>query len=152
MYIGDLARATGLSIDTLRYYEKIGLIPPPLRDAGGRRVYDAETLRWIAFLQRLKATGMGIADMLAYARLRAEGDQTSAPRRKMLETLRALVAAQIRDLTDCLEILDGKIETYRTIEAGLAADGQTESLSHDASNDRRAGHRRKPLRPRLETT
>ena len=136
MYIGDLAAASGLSVDTLRYYEKIGLIPRPLRDGGGRRVYDAETLRWVEFLKRLKTTGMGIADMLAYARLRAEGDRSSAARRHMLEARRRLVARQIHDLTDCLEILDGKIDTYLAIEAGLAADGHQESQRHDASPDR----------------
>lgn len=135
MYIGDLAAATGLSVDTLRYYEKIGLIAPPLRDSGGRRVYDADTLRWVDFLKRLKATGMGIADMVTYARLRAEGDRTSASRRLMLEERRALIRAQIQNLMDCLEMLDGKIETYLAIEAGqqspMVADGQTKDQAHD---------------------
>ncbi len=154
MFIGDLAVASGLSVDTLRYYEKIGLIARPLRDRGGRRVYDADALRWVEFLKRLKTTGMGIADMLAYARLRAGGDRTSALRRKMLEERRALVRQQIQDLTDCLEVLDGKIDSYLAIEAGAAADGPTMDEHHDRSNVAHATEPRTsdPLRHRLEKT
>jgi DNA-binding transcriptional MerR regulator len=162
MFIGDLAASTGLSVDTLRYYEKIGLIARPLRDSGGRRVYDAGALRWVEFLKRLKATGMGIADMLTYARLRAEGDRTSASRREMLVERRALVRAQLQDLTECLDILDGKIETYRAIEADLAADRQPKEQSDDRPNigpsaapkSNRHGStvRQKPVRSWLETT
>lgn len=120
MFIGDLARASGLSIDTLRWYEKIGLLPPPPRDRGGRRVYPAETLTWIAFLARLKATGMNIAGMLDYARLRAAGEGTTVERRELLEAHRAHVVAEIAALRENLAALDDKIETYRTIEARLA--------------------------------
>jgi DNA-binding transcriptional MerR regulator len=126
MYIGDLARACGLSIDTLRWYEKIGLLPPPPRDRGGRRVYPPETLTWIAFLGRLKATGMSIAGMLDYARLREAGEGTTAARRALLETHRDAVVAEIAALTENLAALDDKIATYRTIEARLALSSDDE--------------------------
>lgn len=121
MFIGELARLSGLTQDTLRWYEKIGLVPPPLRDRGGRRVYPGETLAWIAFLGRLKATGMSIAEMTVYARLRAEGDGTLAARREMLERHRLRVAADIAALTEALASLDDKIDTYRRLEAEAAA-------------------------------
>jgi DNA-binding transcriptional MerR regulator len=120
MHIGDLARLSGLSIDTLRWYEKIGLIRRPPRDAGGRRVYPEDTLVWIAFLGRLKATGMSVAGMLDYARLREAGEGTSAVRRALLEAHRARVLAEIATLTENLAVLDDKIETYRAIEARIA--------------------------------
>lgn len=126
MYIGDLARASGLSIDTLRWYEKIGLLPPPPRDRVGRRVYPPETLTWIAFLARLKATGMNIAGMLDYARLREAGEATAAARRGLLETHRDAVVAEIETLRENLAALDDKIATYRTIEARLARSSDDE--------------------------
>lgn len=121
MLIGDLARRTGLSADTLRWYEKIGLIPAPTRDRGGRRVYGEDILVWIAFLGRLKATGMSIAEMRTYARLRAEGPATTRARRELLERHRADVAAEIAALTANLTALDDKIETYRAVEAEAAS-------------------------------
>ena len=60
MKIGQLSELTGLSIDTLRYYEKIGLIDPPFRK-GGQRLYDPDAVRWIDFLKALKATGARVA-------------------------------------------------------------------------------------------
>lgn len=122
MKIGDLAARTGLSVDTLRYYEKIGLIPAPLRDAGGRRVYDASILRWLQFLERLKATGMGIRDRLAYAELRARGAETARERREMIERHRQKVAGSLWEMQKTLELLDEKVETYRKIEAGEIED------------------------------
>jgi DNA-binding transcriptional MerR regulator len=136
MKIGDLARASGLSIDTLRYYEKIGLLPRARR-AGGQRIYGEDILTWIDFLKRLKATGMPIAEMITYARLREAGPETSALRRQMMEAHRASVAARIAELDANLAVLDGKIETYRAIEAELAtsaASGQPESSSHDRTD------------------
>lgn len=122
MFIGDLAATSGLTIDTLRWYEKIGLIRRPPRDGGGRRVYPPDTPTWIGFLARMKATGMSVADMVGYARLRERGSTTTAERRAMLERHRVHVRAQIALLQENLVVLDEKIETYRAIEAKLAID------------------------------
>lgn len=123
MLIGDISERSGLSVDTLRYYEKIGLIPRPLRDGGGRRVYDTTILRWLVFLDRLKATGMGIRDRLRYADLRTQhGQESVRERRQMLESHRDKIAADVRQLTETLELLDGKVELYQKIEAGEIED------------------------------
>jgi len=129
MRIGDLAEKSGLSTDTLRYYEKIGLIPRPLRDAGGRRVYDRTILRWIEFLDRLKATGMGIKDRLRYAELRTLGSASLTERREMLEAHRKKVAADIARLTETLDVLDDKVDLYRRMEAGETVDPAFESCA-----------------------
>ena len=121
MKIGDVSARTGLSIDTLRYYEKIGLIDPPYR-AGGRREYDESVLGWISFLQTLKATGMQLSQMIDYARMRREGTSTAAPRRRILEQQREAVRSRIAELEDCLQLLDHKIENYEGIEAAHAAE------------------------------
>ncbi len=71
MKIGTLARRSGLSAHTLRYYERIGLLPYADRDGSGQRDYDASILNWIEFLGRLKAANMPIREMLRYAELDA---------------------------------------------------------------------------------
>ena len=112
MWIGEVAARTGLSPDTLRFYEKIGLIAPPLRDAGGRRDYGDEVIGWAVFLGRLNATGMKQSDRVRYARLRAQGPATAAQRRAMLEDHRAGVRDRIAALTEALGLLDRKIADY----------------------------------------
>ncbi|MDO5630495.1 MAG: MerR family transcriptional regulator [Paracoccus sp. (in: a-proteobacteria)] len=127
MQIADFAQQTGLSPDTLRYYEKIGLLPPPLRDAGGRRVYQRRDLDWARFLIRLRQIGMPIAEMLTYARLRAGGDVTAVARRDLLARHRAALAARIDGLSECLSVLDQKIAIYQAMVSEKDAD-------HDPKN------------------
>jgi DNA-binding transcriptional MerR regulator len=115
MKIGELSYKCGISIDTLRYYEKAGLIEPPWRD-GGRRDYSDDALAWIKFLKSLKATGMKLSDMARYAQLRSKGNSTSAERRQMLESQRAVVLSRIAELEECLTMLDFKISNYSEIE------------------------------------
>lgn len=117
MKIGELARQTGLSVDTLRFYERIGLIQRPARDGGGRRDYDPAVLDWIAFLGRLAATGMRQADRVRYAALRRQGDATLAARRAMIEAHRTAIASRVAELNAALALMDDKIETYRRMEA-----------------------------------
>jgi len=116
MKIGKLSELTGLSIDTLRYYERIGLIDPPFRQ-GGQRLYDPDAVRWIDFLKALKATGMSLEDMKRYALMRAKGNATAANRRVMLENQHAVVLKRIEELTACAALLDYKIANYHEIEA-----------------------------------
>ncbi|MGH3469959.1 MAG: MerR family transcriptional regulator [Thermocrispum sp.] len=117
--IAEAAVRSGLSIDTLRYYERIGLIDPPARDAGGRRQYTADDLGWIEFLTRLRTTGMSIRGMQRYADLRREGPSTAGERRRMLLEQRAVVRARIEELTGCLGVLDYKIAHYAELERGV---------------------------------
>ena len=112
MKISELAKRTGLSAHTIRYYERIGLLPFADRDAGGQRDYDETVLIWIGFLKRLKTTGMPIREMLQYAELRAQGDQTGPERRALLEQHRERVRAHLAELEDSLLVLDTKIDTY----------------------------------------
>ena len=93
----------------------------PLRDAGGRRVYQTRDLDWARFLIRLRQIGMPIAEMLDYASLRADGDTTAAARRDLLAHHRAALAARIEGLTDCLCVLDQKIAIYEAMISGKDA-------------------------------
>lgn len=132
MKIGDLARHTGLTIDTLRYYEKIGLLPKAARDAGGRRHYDALTLRWIEFLKRLKQTGMPLSEMIRYAQWREQGDITAAARRQLLQAHKTRVEAQKAAIEDNLAAITLKIDTYYALEAALKGDAPVpEAFAND---------------------
>jgi DNA-binding transcriptional MerR regulator len=124
MKIGELAKRSGLSAHTLRYYERIGLLPVADRAASGHRDYDAAILVWIEFLGRMKTTGMPIREMLRYAKLRAAGDATIDARRELLEAHREKVRAHAAELQACLAVLDTKI-------AGYAGASQVET-KHDA--------------------
>lgn len=116
MKIGDLAKRSGLSAHTIRYYERIGLLPYAGRDRSGQRDYDASILAWIEFLGHLKMTGMPIRNMLEYARLRDLGEETGPERQKMLEQHRAVVQAHVAKLQSCLSVLDIKIAGYADAE------------------------------------
>lgn len=117
--IAQAAESSGLSIDTLRYYERIGLVDPPARDSGGRRVYTEADLTWLSFLTRLRTTGMPIRMMREYARLRRHGVTTASRRRQILQEHRAQVRKHVEELNVCLGVLDHKISNYEQCEQGL---------------------------------
>lgn len=138
MKIGELARRSGLSAHTIRYYERIGLLPPPDKNASGHRDYDVSILTWIDFLGRLKAIGMPVREMLRYAVLREQGDGTEAERQAILETHRDHVRARHAALRENLSVLDTKIAFYAaTISAGDPATGKgTKDNDHDHERDK----------------
>jgi DNA-binding transcriptional MerR regulator len=112
MKIGELAKITKLSSHTLRYYERIGLLPRAHRSSSGHRIYDEATLIWLEFLGRLKATDMSIKEMQYYASLRQKGVTTELERLQLLELHRMKVRIKLADLKICLSALDSKIDTY----------------------------------------
>jgi DNA-binding transcriptional MerR regulator len=112
MKIGELARRSGLTAHTIRYYERIGLLPYASRDRSSQRDYDASILIWIAFLSRLKTTGMPIREMLRYAALRERGAATERERQMLLEGHRERVRAHVAALQASLLALDDKIAGY----------------------------------------
>ncbi len=112
MKIGELARRSGLSAHTIRYYERIGLLPRAARDPSRQRNYDASVLIWIAFLDRLKTTRMPIREMRRYSTLRERGAVSEPERRTLLEEHRKRVRADVAALRGCLLVLDDKIAGY----------------------------------------
>lgn len=113
--IDEVARLTGLTAHTLRYYERIGLIAPVARAAGGQRRYAARDLAWIEFLLRLRATRMPIGTMQSFARLRAQGDATVGERHALLKRHLAEVRAEICQLQQSAAVLEAKIAHYHGI-------------------------------------
>jgi DNA-binding transcriptional MerR regulator len=129
--IAEAAHLSGLSIDTLRYYERIELIDPPARDSGGRRAYSEEDLAWLGFLTKLRTTGMPIRLMREYAKLRHQGMATATRRKNILIEHRRDVLDRIADLQACLEVLNYKITNYEQCERDLAGElaGRLEEAS-----------------------
>jgi DNA-binding transcriptional MerR regulator len=128
MKIGELAKRSGLTGHTIRYYERIGLLPRARRDRSGQRDYDDAILAWIEFLGRLKTTGMPIREMLVYARLRSEGASTTDERRALLERHRVGVRRRLSELQASLLVLDEKIAGY----AGATEDGSRHDQRQNA--------------------
>ncbi len=118
MQIGDFSKHSGLTIDAIRYYEKIGLIPTPLRDGGGRRIYGEDHLVWIAFLEVLKSTGMGIKDMARYVELRAQGPKSIAERLDLMKRHHATVGKEIKRLQNIDIVLSDKITMFQAVLDG----------------------------------
>ena len=110
--IGEFSKQTKISIYTLRYYEKEGLIKPQRLD-NGRRVYTDRDITWMDFIKRLKATNMPIKEIQHYARLQGMGDSTFEERMELLINHRSTLVDEIAALQEHLANLDEKIGFYK---------------------------------------
>ncbi|MGK5531283.1 MerR family transcriptional regulator [Streptomyces sp. URMC 129] len=110
--ISEVAAHTGLSAHTLRWYERIGLMPHVDRSHTGQRRYTNRDLEWLAFVNKLRLTGMAVADMVRYADLVRQGDHTVAERGALLRATRESVLGRIAELQGTLAVLDYKIDLY----------------------------------------
>ncbi len=112
MHIGALANRTGRSIHTIRWYEAQGLIPGVERDAGRRRLYGEQHVGWLALMERLRRSGMSIAEMRRYTALVKLGRTTLAQRREMLAAHRERVLQTIAEHRAALKLIDAKVGFY----------------------------------------
>lgn len=110
--ISEVSAASGLTAHTLRWYERIGLLDPVDRSHSGQRRYSDGDLSRLAFLGRLRLTGMPVADMLRYVELAREGDDTVDDRHDLLVAHREEVRQRLSDLHATLAVLDYKIDLY----------------------------------------
>ncbi|WP_194831919.1 MerR family transcriptional regulator [Nocardia sp. XZ_19_369] len=110
--IGEVAERSGLSRDTLRWYERIGLMDYVGRDHAGKRRFSNRDLEWLALIGRLRTTGMTVADMVRYAELVRAGESTFPERLEMFRNTRAEVLAKIDELRQTVAVLDYKIDIY----------------------------------------
>src|SRR5450830_950152 len=139
--IQQAAAATGLSVHTLRYYERIGLLDPVLRQDNTHRMFRDEDLVWIGFLLKLRSTGLPIRDMLHYAQLRRQGDtaESVSARKALLQQHTQTVQQRLTELQSNLAILHKKIAIYDNMEAMLPANVSSppslpEELTHEHSH------------------
>lgn len=142
--IHDVAKRTGLTPYTLRYYERIGLIAPIGRAANGKRRYAVSDMAWIEFLLRLRTTRMPIGKMREFARLRGAGDSTLPDRRQMLEEHLADILSEVEAMRESATVLQAKIAHYRLLEQSFASDSN--------SNERYADEHSRSLRTRTRKT
>ncbi|WP_418956879.1 MerR family transcriptional regulator [Streptomyces tritici] len=122
--ISEVAALTGLTAHTLRWYERIGLMPHVDRSHTGQRRFTRRDLDWLAFVGKLRLTGMPVADMVRYAELVRAGDHTHAERQALLEATRRDVLHRIAELQDTLAVLDFKITHYGNL-TGIPAEAST---------------------------
>ncbi|QBD80223.1 MerR family transcriptional regulator [Ktedonosporobacter rubrisoli] len=121
--IQEVAEQTGLSVHTLRYYERVGLLDAIERASSGHRRYKAVDVTWILFLTRLRATGMSIRQMQDFANMRRRG-ATEEERLAFLEEHQRLVRAHMRELEDHMTVIETKIAHYKR----MIAQGQNVGL------------------------
>jgi len=112
MKIAEVSEKYGLSADTLRYYERVGLIPPVHRSDGGIRDYNELDLRRVDFIKCMRGAGLPIEVLIDYMELVQQGDSTTENRKEILVEQRDLLAARIEEMQKTLDLLNHKVEVY----------------------------------------
>lgn len=112
MNISQVSQKYGLSADTLRYYEKVGLIPPVHRTEAGLRDYQPEDCNWVEFIKCMRGAGLSIETLQKYVSLFQKGNKTLAQRKALLLAERDRIQAQIKTLQTTLKRLNYKIKVY----------------------------------------
>jgi DNA-binding transcriptional MerR regulator len=137
MSIGQMAERTGLSVHTLRFYEREGILASPVRRGpGGRRLYTDADAEWLTVCVNLRATGMPIPAIRQYTDLVRRGDGNEQQRLDLLRQHRTRVLAQMDTLQRCLDLISHKVAIYESITAptsppspcaptGAASNGKT---------------------------
>ena len=122
MTITEVSRRYDLSADTLRYYERVGLIPPVPRTRGGARDYDEASLGWVELIKCMRAAGVSIEALTEYCRLFQLGEETMEARKALLVEQRRQLLERMEDMQRSLERLDRKIEWHEELLGGKAAE------------------------------
>ena len=112
MTIKEVSEQYEISQDTLRYYERVGMIPPVKRTAGGIRNYTEEDLRWVGLAKCMRSAGLPVDAMIEYVRLFQEGDSTISARLQLLINQREVLLGQRKQIDETLNRLNYKISRY----------------------------------------
>jgi len=112
MKIAEVSEKYGLSADTLRYYERVGLIPPVNRNDGGIRDYNELDLRRVDFIKCMRSAGLPVEILIDYVALVQQGDKTIEARKDILIEQRQLLMDKMSKMQKTLDILNHKIEVY----------------------------------------
>lgn len=115
MTITEVSKKFDLTPDTLRYYERIGLIPGVNRTSGGIRDYNEIDCRWIEFIKCMRSAGLPIETLIEYVTLFQQGDNTIDARKNLLIEQRTQLAARIEEMRQTYEWLNLKIERYENM-------------------------------------
>ncbi len=129
--IQEMARQSGLSEHTLRYYERIGLLTPIPRDrSSGHRRYSADTVSVIESLSCLRGTGMSLGDIRTFLRLRQQGSLAATEQKALFTSHLAAVTEEMEQIKTRMEYLAGKVAYWTAVEAG---DMDKAELAKDAA-------------------
>jgi DNA-binding transcriptional MerR regulator len=112
MTIAEVSARYDLSQDTLRYYERVGLIPPVTRTPSGLRDYRESDLRWVEFIKCMRGAGVSIEALVEYVALFRQGPSSIAARKALLVDQRRQIAGRIEELQAALQRLDKKLDGY----------------------------------------
>lgn len=122
MTIAEVCKKYDLTADTIRYYERIGLIPTIPRTKNGIRDFDEESCRWIEFIKCMRSAGMEIEILLEYVKLFKQGKDTVVARKELLEEQREKLLKKQKDINATIKRLNYKLELYDEIISGKRKD------------------------------
>ena len=112
MTIAEASKKYDSSADTLRYYERIGLIPPVPRTKSGIRDYDEASCGWIQLMKCMRKAGVQIEALIEYVALYQQGEETARARKAILEEQREQLRMRLEEMQESLHLLDKKIQHY----------------------------------------
>ena len=115
MTISEVSKKYNITADTLRYYERIGLIPPVPRTKSGLRDYDESSCKWVNFIKCMRSAGLQIEALIEYVKLFQMGDETIEARKQLLIEQKELLEEKQREIASTLDRLNYKIENYDRI-------------------------------------
>lgn len=119
MTISEVSKRYGISQDTLRYYERVGVIPPVRRTKSGVRDYSEEDCGWVELAGCMRGAGLPLLALAEYVRLSQKGDETIPERRKLLIRQKEQLSVQLKAIQNTMERLEYKISCYdRAMETG----------------------------------
>ena len=122
MTIKEVSESMSITADTLRYYERIGLIPPVPRNKSGIRDYDESSCRWVEFIKCMRNAGMEIEALIEYVTLYKEGKNTALARKNLLIEQKEKFENKLEDITSTIDRLNYKIKLYDEIINGKRKD------------------------------
>ncbi len=122
MTIAEVSKKYDLTADTIRYYERIGLLEPVPRNESGIRNFDETSCKWIEFIKCMRSAGMEIEILLEYVNLFKQGKSTVVARKNLLEEQRVKLIEKQQSINATIERLDYKLELYDEIISGKRKD------------------------------
>ena len=132
MTIKEVSKKFGISQDTLRYYERVGMIPPVTRTSGGIRDYNESDLGWVSLSVCMRSAGLPIEAMIEYVKLYQQGDSTIPARLQLLLDQKDALTEQIRQIEQTMKRLDYKISVYeKAVKTGVLDWNEKECNNND---------------------
>lgn len=112
MTIAEVSRLYDISADTLRYYERVGLLPSIGRTSGGIRNYTEDDCNWVEYIKCMRSAGVSVETLVEYVALFHQGAATIPARKNLLLEQREQIMARINELNTVLAKLDWKLDGY----------------------------------------